>query len=172
MSTSTSAHPPRHGAALVKFWFAVLLLVVAGAAIAWLGIGSMRGETLASGVTVRTLESGSGDPIGPQDGILIEYEGRLADGTVFDSSAGRGPAPIIAGQTIPGFAEALTQMRKGGSYHITIPSELAYGATPPPGIPPNADLEFDVEVVQVVPNAGAAGAIPQPQQAPPPQPIE
>ena len=72
---------------------------------------------------------------------------------MFDTSEGRGPTPLIAGQVIPGFAEALTKMQKGGRYRIHMPSELAYGATPPPGspIPPNADLEFDVHVVQVVP---------------------
>jgi FKBP-type peptidyl-prolyl cis-trans isomerase FkpA len=58
-------------------------------------------------------------------------------------------------------------MQKDGRYKIRIPSELAYGATPPPGapIPPNADLDFDVHVVQVVPNAAAmmGGAVPPPQ---------
>ena len=47
---------------------------------------------------------------------------------------------MIAGQVIPGFAEALQKMQKGGRYQIHIPAELAYGASPPPGspIPPNA----------------------------------
>ena len=91
----------------------------------------------------------------------------LADGTVFDDSARHGgPQPMIAGQVIPGFAEALTKMQKGGKYKIHIPGNLAYGATPPPGSPfgPNADLDFDVHIVQIVPNAalmtGAGGAEP------------
>ena len=162
MSVSTLAHPPHHRAALTKFWIAVLLLTAIGVAIAWLGAGSMRGDTLASGVFIRTVEAGTGTPVNSDDGVYLEYEGRLADGTVFDSSAGRGPVPLLAGQTIPGFAEALTQMREGGTYHVKIPSEHAYGATPPPGLPPNADLEFDVTVVQVVPNAAS-----QMPQAPP-----
>ena len=92
---------------------------------------------------------------------------RLADGTVFDSSEGRGPTPMIAGQVIPGFSEALLKMQKGGRYKLKIPGRLAYGATPPPGspLPPNADLEFDVHVLQVAPGAGAAmmqGMPPQP----------
>jgi FKBP-type peptidyl-prolyl cis-trans isomerase FkpA len=88
------------------------------------------------------------------DGVLIEYVGRLEDGTEFDSSRGQ-PVPMIAGQVIPGFAEALQKMQKGGSYKIHIPAELAYGASPPEGspIPPNAPLDFDVKIVQVVPNA-------------------
>ena len=172
MSVSTLVHPPRHAAALTQFWLGILFLVALGVGLAWLGAGSMRGETLPSGVVIRTVEQGSGAEIGLQDGVLIQYEGRLADGTVFDSSAGRGPAPLIAGQTIPGFSEALTHMRGGGSYNIKIPSDLAYGQSPPPGIPPGADLEFDVEVVQVIPNAGVSApqALPEPQaQQPQPQ---
>jgi FKBP-type peptidyl-prolyl cis-trans isomerase FkpA len=165
MSVSTTAHPPRHTPALAKFWIGLLLLVAVGVGIAWVGAGAMRGDTLPSGIGIRTIEQGSGAPVGMQDGVLIEYEGRLADGTVFESTAGRGPAPLLVSQTIPGFTEALTHMREGGRYTINIPSELAYGDSPPPGLPANADLEFDVHVVQVVPNAGAAA-----QQAPAPQP--
>ena len=109
------------------------------------------------------------------DGVLIEYEGRLLNGTVFDSSEGRGPTPMIAGQVIPGFAEALTKMQKGGRYRIHIPAKLGYGASPPAGspIPADSDLEFDVHVVQIVPNAAlmqraqqeAVGA--QPEMSPP-----
>src|SRR5688572_16355681 len=178
MSVSTLAHPPsRRGNG--KLWLALLLLIAAGVGLAWFGAGSLRGETTASGLQFRTIEAGEGDPIKAVDGVLIEYEGRLEDGTVFDTSEGRGPTPMIAGQVIPGFAEALTKMQKGGRYRVKIPSELGYGATPQPGspIPPNADLEFDVHVVQVVPNAAMMQGAPQgppqgapegsPQQAPP-----
>ncbi|HUG45814.1 MAG TPA: FKBP-type peptidyl-prolyl cis-trans isomerase [Sphingomicrobium sp.] len=169
MSASTRANPPRHATSLAKFWLGLLFLAAVGIAIAWIGAGSMRGETLPSGLAIRTIEQGSGAPIRMQDGVLVEYEGRLADGSVFETTAGRGPAPILVSQTIPGFTEALTNMREGGRYTITIPSELAYGDQPPPGLPPGADLEFDVHVVQVVPNAGAAAQQP-PMQAPQPEP--
>src|SRR5215213_9718544 len=153
MSVATLAHPQRRSTG--KLWLALLLLVAAGVALAWFGAGSLRGETTSSGLQFRTIEAGSGDPIKAIDGVLIEYEGRLEDGTVFDTSEGRGPTPMIAGQVIPGFAEALTRMQKGGRYRIKIPGNLAYGANPPPGgpIPPNANLEFDVSVAEVVPNA-------------------
>ena len=173
MSVSTLAHPPKHGAALVKFWLAVLLVVAAGVGIAWLGTSSMRGETTASGLVFRTIEPGTGPVITAADAVLIEYEGRLADGTVFDSSATHGgPQAVAPGQTIPGFAEALTMMQRGGRYRIQIPSELAYGAADQPGIPPNSDLEFDVHVVDIAPNAAAMAAQPpqQPQQPQQPQP--
>ena len=164
MSVSTTAHPQRQGVG--KLWLAMLVLVAAGVALAWLGAGSLRGEIFPNGLGFRTIEAGSGPPIKIVDGVLIEYEGRLPDGTVFDTSEGRGPSPMIVGQVIPGFAEALTRMQKGGRYRIRIPAALGYGASPPPGrpIPANSDLEFDVHVVQVVPNAALM------QGAQPPQP--
>jgi FKBP-type peptidyl-prolyl cis-trans isomerase FkpA len=59
-------------------------------------------------------------------------------------------------------------MQKGGRYSVRIPSNLGYGSSPPPGspIPPDSNLEFDVHVVQVVPNA----ALMQGMQGPPQQP--
>lgn len=146
----------------------LLLLVLLGLALAWFGAGQLRGETTASGLGFRTVEAGQGPLVQANDGVLIEYEARLPDGTVFDTTEGKGPVPMIPGQVIPGFAEALQKMQQGGRYKVHIPSELAYGATPPPGapIPPNADLDFDVHVVQVVPNAAAmvSGMGPPPGQ--------
>ena len=167
MSDSTIAHPPT-SRGVGKLWLGLLALVAAGIALAWLGAGSLRGETTASGLGFRTVESGEGPLIKAVDGVLIEYEGRLEDGTVFDTSQGRGPTPMIAGQVIPGFAEALTKMQKGGRYRIHIPAALGYGDTQPPGsqIPPNSNLEFDVHVVQVVPNAALMQGDPRQQQLP------
>jgi FKBP-type peptidyl-prolyl cis-trans isomerase FkpA len=141
-----------------KLWLGLLLLIAAGVGLAWLGVQPVR----ANVVQVETVQAGSGARIQPQDGVLIEYEGRLENGTVFDASGERGPVPLIASQVIPGFAQALIQMQKGGRYKIRIPSKLAYGATPPQGapIPPNANLEFDVHIVQIVPNAGLTQGLP------------
>ena len=144
-----------------KLWLGIIALIAAGVAIAWFGTQSVRSRT----VQVETVTAGTGPIIQAEDGVLIEYEGRLAaNGTVFDTSAGRGPAPLLVGQTIPGFTQALTRMQKGGRYKVYIPSQLAYGATPQPGspIPPNSDLEFDVQVVQVVPQAALMQGAPQP----------
>jgi FKBP-type peptidyl-prolyl cis-trans isomerase FkpA len=178
MSVSESVHRPENRGLSAKLWLGLALLIVAGVALAWMGAGALRGQTTSTGVEIRTLQPGSGPEIKPVDGVLLNYEGRLEDGTVFDTTKGRGPAPLIAGQVIPGFAEALSNMQEGGRYRIRIPSKLAYGASPPPGspIPPNADLEFDVEVVKVVPGAalmdlGGGGQAQQPQpQAELPQP--
>ena len=159
MSVSTTAHPERRKGRTGKLWLSLLTLIAAGVALAWFGAQSVRART----VQVDTVTAGTGPAIKAEDGVLIEYEGRLGNGTVFDTSAGRGPAPMIVGQTIPGFSEALTRMQKGGSYRVRIPSKLAYGANPQPGspIPPNSDLEFDVQVVQVVPNAALMQGSPQ-----------
>jgi FKBP-type peptidyl-prolyl cis-trans isomerase FkpA len=145
----------------VRLWLGFLIVIAAGIGLAWLGARSVRGRT----VQVETLQAGSGPHIAPQDGVMIDYEGRLADGTVFDSSAGKGPVPLLAGQVIPGFTQALAKMQKGGRYRAHIPARLGYGANPPAGgpIPPNADLEFDVHVAQVVPNAALMQGGPQQQ---------
>jgi FKBP-type peptidyl-prolyl cis-trans isomerase FkpA len=157
MSATQVPIRPVARATRIRVLAGLVLLVVLGIALAWFGAGQLRGETTASGLQIRTVEAGAGPLVQATDGVLIEYEARLPDGTVFDSTEGKGPVPMIPGQTIPGFAEALQKMQSGGRYKVHIPSALAYGATPPPGapIPPNADLDFDVHVVQVVPNAAA-----------------
>jgi FKBP-type peptidyl-prolyl cis-trans isomerase FkpA len=118
-------------------------------------------------VTVDTVTPGSGPLVGEMDGVIIEYTGRTEDGTVFDSTDGRGPAPMLVAGVIPGFRDALLQMQKGGKYKIVIPGRLAYGPNPPQGSPigPNEDLSFDVRVLEVAPNAAlSAGAAPPPGQ--------
>ena len=151
---------------LVRLWLAIAALVLGAYALAHLGTVSLRGETSASGLMFRTVEAGEGDPIKLADGALIEYEGRLPDGTVFDTTEGRGPAAILPSQVIPGFSEALQKMQKGGRYAIRVPADLAYGPTGTPDgkIPPNSEILFDVHVIQVVPNAALmAGGAPQGQ---------
>lgn len=170
MSVSEAAHRPATRGRAVKLWVAFLIIVAAGVGLAWVGAQPLRGEETKTGVRIRTLTAGSGPLIQPVDGVLVEYEGRLTDGTVFDDSARHGgPQPMIAGQVIPGFGEALSKMQKGGKYKIFIPGAQAYGANPPPGSPfgPNADLEFDVHIVQIVPNAALMAAQQGAQQSAP-----
>ena len=171
--TQVPLQPLKRGS-LAKLWLAILLLVAAAIGLAWIGAGSMRGETTSSGLQFRVVEEGTGEPIQAIDGVMIDYTGRLTDGTEFESTAERGPVPVIAGQMIPGFSEALMKMREGGSYKVRIPAALAYGSSPPQGspIPPNADLEFDVSVRKVVRGAAlmtAPGGAEQPQQVDPSQ---
>ena len=175
--TQVPLRPLKKGS-LTKLWLGILVLIAAAAALAWVGTDRFRGETTASGILIRTLEEGTGDPVRANDGVMVEYEGRLTDGKSFDSSGGK-PVPMLPSQLIPGFSEALQNMREGGRYAIRIPSAQAYGAEGAGNgqIPPNADLLFDIKIHQVVRDAalmmqgppGAPGA--SPQGAPPqPQP--
>jgi FKBP-type peptidyl-prolyl cis-trans isomerase FkpA len=161
MSVAEAAHRPARTGRTVKLWLAFLIIIAAGIGLAWIGAQSVRGRT----VQVETVAPGSGPLVTAQDGVLIDYEGRLEDGKVFDSSAGKGPVPVLASQTIPGFAEALMRMQEGGRYKVHIPSKLGYGHEPPAGgpIPPDANLNFDIHVVKLVPNAALM------QQGAPPQ---
>ena len=114
---------------------------------------------------VKKTESGleyvvlaSGDPKGesPVNGedVVVYYEGRLAEnGEMFDSAYQRGAPEIFpSDQLIPGWVEALSMMKPGDRWMLYIPSKLAYGERGTPGgpIPPNADLMFEVEMVDVL----------------------
>lgn len=109
-----------------------------------------------SGLQVEMLAEGEGlSPIS-SDTVLVHYEGRLADGTIFDSSIQRGqPAVFGVDQVIPGWTEGLQLMKPGGKARFTIPPELGYGAAGAGGvIPPNAVLVFDVELLAIAPRQG------------------
>ena len=160
MSVSQVPLRPVAKGTLVRLWLAVAALIALAYAIAYFGAGQFKN------VTVDTVTAGSGPLITEMDGVIIEYTGRTEDGTVFDSTEGRGPAPFLVMQVVPGFRQALTKMQQGGRYKILIPGRLAYGPNPPAGSPigPNEDLAFDVHVLQVAPNAAlSAGAGPQGQ---------
>ena len=118
--------------------------------------------TTESGIQYEALEAAHADlveaagtaPDGPTAVVVTHYTGRLLDGTVFDSSEERGqPATFPLDQVIPGWTEALQLMTTGDRWKIWLPPELAYGARPPsPDIPPNALLEFEVELLAVNPS--------------------
>ena len=134
---------------LTKLWLAIAALIALAYGIAYMGAGQFKS------VSVETVQAGSGPFIGEMDGVIIEYTGRTENGTVFDSTEGRGPAPFLVMQLFPGFNQALAQMQKGGRYKIVVPGRLAYGKTPPAGSPigVNEDLAFDVYIADVAPNA-------------------
>jgi len=120
--------------------------------------------TTPSGLRFETLRPGTGPKPTAADQVLVTYEGHLADGTLFD--AGPRPTAFPVSGVVPGFAEALQLMQKGGRYRFWIPSPLAYGAEGVPGaIPPNAELEFIVTLIDMrpMPAPEAAPAQPQPQ---------
>ncbi len=107
---------------------------------------------LPSGLQYKVLKAGTGKTPKATDTVTVNYEGRLIDKTVFDSSAKQGqPVSFQVGGVIKGFSEALQLMKVGSKWEIFIPPNLAYGPTPPPGgrIMPNATLVFDVELIDV-----------------------
>ena len=106
-----------------------------------------------SGLQYMVLRQGSGARPLPGSRVRVNYEGRLLDGTVFDSSYERGePTEFGLNQVIAGWREGLTLMPVGAKYRFWIPGDLAYGAKGGGGgeIGPDATLEFDVELQAIV----------------------
>lgn len=138
---------------LTKIWLGVLVAILIGGGLAWAAV--------PKGLDVDTLVEGTGP--NPQEGdmVFVKYKGMLASNReVFDESQDiplpiegvfpeGSPFPIEPDTTIEGFYQGLQKMQKGGKYELYIPSDMAYGAEPPPGapIPPNADLIFEIEVI-------------------------
>jgi FKBP-type peptidyl-prolyl cis-trans isomerase FkpA len=146
---------------LTKLWIGVALAIAVGGGLAW--------SAIPRGVDLDTETAGTGPMPKQGDVVFLNYKGTLvADGTVFDESRDiplpvegifpKGtPFPVDERASIPGFYEGLQQMQKGGKYTLFIPSDKAYGAegssNPQTGelvIPPNADLEFEIEVIEVM----------------------
>jgi len=108
-------------------------------------------HTTATGLQYIILEEGTGPKPTRESNVSVHYTGTLIDGTTFDSSVDRGqPATFPVGGVISGWTEALQLMSVGSKYQLFIPAELAYGERgSPPGIPPNAALIFDVELLEI-----------------------
>jgi len=111
-------------------------------------------KTLPSGVQYQVQKEGTGKSPRTTDIVTANYEGRLINGKVFDSSQMHGgPADFPLNQVIRGWTEALPLMKVGSKWTLFIPSELAYGAQPPPRseIRPNDPLIFDIELLGIKP---------------------
>lgn len=130
--------------ALTKLWVGVAAVTLAAAGVVW--------SSLPASVSVETVKAGAGTAPTAQDVVTINYKGTLPDGKVFDEGQN---AKLPMQGIIPGFVEALTQMQPGGKYNIVIPSEKAYGKEGAPGIAPNTDLHFEIELIKVQTRASA-----------------
>lgn len=104
-----------------------------------------------SGLQYKVLTQGDGPKPLATDKVKVHYEGKLLDGTVFDSSYKRGtPAEFGLNQVIKGWTEGLQLMSTGAKFEFYIPSELAYGKKGQRSIPPNSVLIFTVELIDIV----------------------
>ena len=110
--------------------------------------------TTASGLQYAVTTTGAGDGQKPTSTSIVQvnYEGKLLDGTVFDSSFARGQAAEFpVGQLIPAWVEALQMMRPGDEWTIWVPPSIGYGEAGAPGaIPPNALLIFRMRLEKIV----------------------
>ncbi len=108
-------------------------------------------QVTESGLQYKVIESGEGPTATASDFVTVHYAGRLIDGNEFDSSYKRGePATFPAGRLIKGWTEALTMMKVGDKWELTIPAELGYGENGAGGvIPGDATLVFDVELLDI-----------------------
>ena len=108
--------------------------------------------TMASGVIMTTLKAGTGPKPTADDQVKVHYEGKLIDGTVFDSSIQRGqPVTFKVTGVVPCWTEALQHMNVGSKIKLVCPPDLAYGDRgSPPKIPGGSTLVFDVELLDVI----------------------
>ena len=107
-------------------------------------------ETTDSGLKYRIIKEGNETKPGPRDRVEVHYAGTFPDGREFDSSYKRGETITFGlNQVIKGWTEGMQLIGEEGAIQLIIPGDLAYGASPPPGIPPNATLHFNVELFDV-----------------------
>ncbi len=129
----------------------------AGAAYVTKATAETGATKTGSGIVIKTLAAGNGASPTAADQVKVNYEGKLVNGTVFDSSIARNaPATFPLNGVIPCWTEAVQLMKVGGKAQVVCPSALAYGDEGrPPQIPGGATLIFQVELLEIVKAATA-----------------
>lgn len=161
---------PTKRSGLILIWAGVIAAILAAFALAHMAPGNPVSDLLArnkrqpgvvetaSGLQYLVLAPGAGAKPTDTDIALVNYEGKLPDGSTFDKS--QQPTPMAVTGVVPGFSEALKLMSKGAKYRIWIKPELGYGAPRPAGAPPlegpaaelaKQVLIFDLELVEFLP---------------------
>lgn len=109
-------------------------------------------KTTKSGLQYLVLKEGNGKSPSANSNVRVHYEGRLIDGTVFDSSIARQqPVDFRTTQVITGWTEGLQLMKVGAKYRFFIPADLAYGQIGSGDIiEPNSTLIFDIELLEII----------------------
>ena len=109
---------------------------------------NLTAQSTSSGLYFIIDLPGEGDKPTVANTVTVHYQGYFLNGNVFDSSYQRGmPAEFPLDRVILGWQEGIPLFARGGKGTLIIPSELAYGSNPPPGIPANEVLAFDVELL-------------------------
>lgn len=129
-------------------------------------------KTTADGLQYKVLVPGDAKAaaVTPTDEVTVNYRGKLLDGSEFDSSYARGtPATFKVNGVIKGWQEALVLMKPGSKWQLFVPPELAYDASPRPGIPGGSLLTFEVELISVkASEASGSSSAPASHKATPP----
>lgn len=109
-------------------------------------------ETTASGLIYESLKDGMGAQPTAESRVEVHYRGTLTDGKEFDSSYKRGqPATFPLNRVIPCWTEGVAKMKEGGKAKLTCPPGIAYGTRGAgSAVPPNATLNFEVELLKVM----------------------
>lgn len=140
----------------------LIAIIITAAVLAFVAVyvvSTLRGSkaapeiTTASGLKYQDLKVGDGPSPTMGQTVTVHYIGRLENGKEFNNSHTMGtgkPVEFKLGKVIPGWNEGLQTMKVGGKRRLWIPSKLAYGpAGNPPNIPPNANLDFEIELLGI-----------------------
>ena len=128
-----------------------LLALLASLALASAAQAQAPAVTTGSGLVYESLKDGSGESPKATDTVKVHYRGTFPDGKEFDSSYKRGePTEFPLNRVIPCWTEGVQRMKPGGKAKLTCPPAIAYGAAGAGGvIPPNATLNFEIELLSV-----------------------
>ena len=128
-----------------------LLALLASLALASAAQAQAPAVTTGSGLVYESLKDGSGESPKATDTVKVHYRGTFPDGKEFDSSYKRGePTEFLLSRVIPCWTEGVQRMKPGGKAKLTCPPAIAYGARGAGGvIPPNATLNFEIELLSV-----------------------
>jgi len=113
--------------------------------------GATQSDT---GLVMTHLKEGTGPSPKKTDKVKVHYRGTLINGSEFDSSFKRNkPAEFPLNRVIPCWTEGVQKMKVGGKARLVCPAKIAYGKRGTPGIPPNSTLIFEVELLEIMPEA-------------------
>jgi len=170
MSVTAVPLQPTRRSNLVLLWVGIVAAIIVAVLLAFHGTAAVvaaKGtndqflawnasqagvKTTADGLEYRVLKAGEGTDHPTDDDVaLINYVGKLRDGSTFDAS--KQPTPLPVAGSIKGFSEGLKLMTKGAKYRFWVKPDLGYGEHGAGPIPPNSVLVFDVDLVDFLPQS-------------------